>query len=237
MSPERMREALHDLDMPSLRKEDDEVVHDLVDALVQRKAEAADTNPRKQAWRGRAVYMMRKAELQHMLQRFGKDSTGKAEELRTRFRATLREWAADEIEIDILIPLSVAGGRASGGGAGAEASDPPVEEDDGVSSSEERAAGGKRGGRQSRPARTRVRSEDAAAAAPEKAKAKGRSSKVAEKGKSEEPAGGGEERTGSRGSRSKRHRAADGTGVSPKRAASSSADPTGEDGVLSIIIL
>ncbi|CAM9804158.1 unnamed protein product [Scytosiphon promiscuus] len=155
MSPEKMREALHELDMPSLRKEDDEVIHDLVDALVQRKAEAADRNPRKQAWRGRPVYMMRKAELQHMLQRFGKDGTGKAEELRTRFRAVLREWAADEIDIPI---SGSAGGAGGAGGIGVRertTAFDPQGEDKKASSGTDEAGTGRPRGRETRTTRAR----------------------------------------------------------------------------------
>lgn len=238
MSPERMREALHDLDMPSLRKEDDEVMHDLVDALVQRKAEAADTNPRKQAWRGRPVYMMRKAELQHMLERFDKDSTGKAEELRARFRAVLREWAADDIDI----PLSGVKGGTSGGGASTAASH-PQNDDEEVSSGTEDGGGGRRRGRQSRTTRTctQVESEDAG---PEKPKPKARPSKASATTSSSpsrrapgsssntsntsSAVGGGVEPAGSRGTRSRRRRPADEAEVSPEKGASSSSAPAGE---------
>ncbi len=141
MTQEERREALQELDVASLRKDDQEVTHDLVDALVLRKAEAADMNPRKQAWRGRHVYMMRKAELADMLGDFELDDTGKVEEMRTRFRKALRNWAAEEIKLP-----------AAGAGASASVSD--------IDSGEEEAgSGNKLRGQSRRP----TRSEDAAA--------------------------------------------------------------------------
>lgn len=157
MTPDEMREAMHELDVASLRKDEDEIIHDLVDALVLRKAEAADMQSRKQAWRGRAVYMMRKAELADMLRDFELDDTGKVEELRTRFRTALRKWAAEEIKL----PTSGArgGGRASAGtgGAGAGAFDSEEKEDKtevasdaGESSATDRGDGERRRGRSTR---------------------------------------------------------------------------------------
>ena len=151
MSQEERREALQELDMASLRKDDDEITHDLVEALVLRKAEAADTNPRKQAWRGRHVYMMRKAELADMLGDFELDDTGKVEEMRTRFRRALRKWAAEEIKLP----------AAAGAGAPAAVSDSEEdEEEDAEESSAAEGAASKRRGRSRRPTR---RKEPAAA--------------------------------------------------------------------------
>lgn len=182
MNLEEMREKLHELDMPSLRLNDDEVTHDLIDALVQRKAEAADSNPRKQAWLGRPVYMMRKAELADMLRHFDLDDAGKVDVLRGRFRDALQKWAADEIAH----PASGAGsaggssGRDGGGrgaGSGDGVADPEEAEDEGrdasdadKDSADEGLAAGRpsrRGGRTTR--HTRTRSEDAVAGVAKKA--------------------------------------------------------------------
>ncbi|CAN0131491.1 unnamed protein product, partial [Ectocarpus sp. 8 AP-2014] len=176
MNLEEMREKLHELDMPSLRLKDDEVTHDLIDALVQRKAEAADSNPRKQAWLGRPVYMMRKAELADMLRHFDLDDAGKVDVLRGRFRAALRKWAADEIAHPASGPGSAGGssGRDGGGrgvGNGGGVADPAEAEDEGQDASdadEESADEGLAAGRPSRrrgqtTRRTRTRSEDAVA--------------------------------------------------------------------------
>lgn len=99
MTHEERREALHELDMPSLRKGDDEITHDLVDALVQRKAEAADTRATKQAWRGRRVSEMRTPQLGDLLREFGRDGAGRVGERRARFRAALHAWAEEEIQL------------------------------------------------------------------------------------------------------------------------------------------
>lgn len=99
MKPDERRKSLHDLDMPSKRMDDEETTHDLVDALIQRKAEAAEMNSRKQAWCGRLVHMMRKAELADMLRDFNADDSGKVEDMRVRFRKELRKWAASEVEV------------------------------------------------------------------------------------------------------------------------------------------
>lgn len=133
MTPEDRRKFLHDLDMASLRKDDDEVTHDLVDALVQRKAEAAEMNPRKQAWCGRPVYMMRKAELGDMLRDFNADDSGKVEEMRARFREELRKWAASEVDI----PIS---GARGGGGASATAGDARLDMDEDAANTDETSA-------------------------------------------------------------------------------------------------
>lgn len=167
MTQEERREALQELDMASLRKDDDEVTHDLVDALVLRKAEAADTNPRKQAWRGRHVYMMRKAELADMLGDFELDDTGKVEEMRTRFRKALRKWASEEITLPASGASASTGESSAGAGASASASVSNSEEEADVDESsvsvteeEEASSGNKRRGQSMR---RQTRSEDAAA--------------------------------------------------------------------------
>lgn len=203
MNPEEMREKLHELDMPSLRLTDDEVTHDLIDALVQRKAEATDSNPRKQAWLGRPVYMMRKAELADMLRHFDLDDAGKVDVLRARFRDALRKWAADEIAH----PAPGAGstgnssGRDGGGGgasSGGRAADPEEteDEDQDASDADEGSAdeglapgrSSRRGDRTTRRARTR--SEDAGAAvARQAAPARVRRKRGADTTKEEEDGG------------------------------------------------
>lgn len=238
MSPEERREALQELDMASLRKDDDEIIHDLIDALVLRKAEAADMQSRKQAWRGRSVYMMRKAELADMLRDFELDDTGKVEEMRTRFRKALRKWAAEEIKL----PTSGAGG--SGGasaGAGAGASDSEEEQDkteagsDAGDSSTDGAASGRRRGRSTRHTRSK---DDAAGASqpkprPSRASRKSPSKKVVEEARSASASrrgrrrssisttvGSGEGSTNTRNTRSRRRPGDEQVVLSPKRAAS-----------------
>ncbi|CAN0098732.1 unnamed protein product, partial [Ectocarpus sp. 12 AP-2014] len=229
MNLEEMREKLHELDMPSLRLKDDEVTHDLIDALVQRKAEAADSNPRKQAWLGRPVYMMRKAELADMLRHFDLDDAGKVDVLRGRFRDALRKWAADEIAY----PASGAGstggssGRDGGGrgaGSGGGVADPEETEDEGQDASdadedsadEGLAAGrsSRRGGRTTR--HTRTRSEDAVAvvakqAAPVRARRK-RDTDTTEEQEGEEGGGRSASASSRRGRGGKRTGATAGKG-------------------------
>lgn len=226
MSHDEMKEALQDLDVASLRKDDEELTHDLIDALVLRKAEAAERNPKKQAWRGRLVYKMRKAELADMLEDFEVDDTGRVEEMRTRFRAALRKWAAEKIKL----PASRAGcsgggggGSAGTGGAAAGApSEPEVEEDIGSdvdepcaveSSATDGAGRGKRRGRQAH-----IRLSDGAAAT---SSSRPKTSRASRKNPTKKPAGGVEGPAKTRATRSGRSRSTDKeSAVSPKRAAS-----------------
>ena len=45
-----MRDIMKDLDVPVSRKSTKEVTHDVVEALVLRRAEALETRPTKQQW-------------------------------------------------------------------------------------------------------------------------------------------------------------------------------------------
>lgn len=229
MTPDEMREAMHELDVASLRKDDDEIIHDLVDALVLRKAEAADMQSRKQAWRGRAVYMMRKAELADMLRDFELDDKGKVEELRTRFRTALRKWAAEEIK------LPASGGRGGGrasegtGGAGAGALDSEEEGDKaevasdvGESSATDRGDSGRRRGRSTPKPKPSKTSRTSRKSAPKKVAEESRSTSASHRGGSSSSSttvGGKEGPTKARRTPSRRSRA-DEQVVSPKRAAS-----------------
>ena len=109
MEPDTMRDMMKDLDVPVSRKSLKEARHDLVEALVLRRAEALETRPTKQRWRGRLVYKMRKMEVTNALHHFGADESGKVEAMRSRFRQLLRDWAARDICI-----------TESGGGMGGE---------------------------------------------------------------------------------------------------------------------
>ena len=109
MEPDTMRGVMKDLDVPVSRKHMKEARHDLVEALVLRRAEALETRPTKQRWRGRLVYKMRKMEVTNALHHFGADESGKVEAMRSRFRQLLRDWAARDIVI-----------TESGGGMGGE---------------------------------------------------------------------------------------------------------------------
>ncbi|CAN0426053.1 unnamed protein product [Ascophyllum nodosum] len=51
MEPDTMRGIMKDLDVPVSRKSAKEARHDLVEALVLRRAEALETRPTKQRWR------------------------------------------------------------------------------------------------------------------------------------------------------------------------------------------
>ena len=109
MEPDTMHDIMKDLDVPVSRKSIKEVTHDLVEALVLRRAEALETRPTKQRWRGRLVYKMRKMEVTNALHHFGADESGKVEAMRSRFRQLLRDWAARDVVI-----------TESGGGMGGE---------------------------------------------------------------------------------------------------------------------
>ena len=109
MEPDTMRGMMKELDVPVSRKHMKEARHDLVEALVLRRAEALETRPTKQRWRGRLVYKMRKMEVTNALHHFGADESGKVEAMRSRFRQLLRDWAARDIVI-----------TESGGGMGGE---------------------------------------------------------------------------------------------------------------------
>ena len=99
MEPDTMRGIMKELDVPVSRKSAKEARHDLVEALVLRRAEALETRPTKQRWRGRLVYKMRKMEVTNALHHFGADESGKVEALRSRFRQLLRDWAARDVVI------------------------------------------------------------------------------------------------------------------------------------------
>lgn len=105
MDPEDRRKSLHDLDVAYLRKDDDEVEEDLVNALVLRKREAASRNSSDQKWGSRFVHVMRKSELIHALgevaDELGEmdpDTSGRVVDLRQRLRKQLWKWASTEIE-------------------------------------------------------------------------------------------------------------------------------------------
>ena len=99
MEPDTMRGIMKELDVPVSRKSAKEARHDLVEALVLRRAEALETRPTKQRWRGRLVYKMRKMEVTNALHHFGADESGKVEAMRSRFRQLLRDWAARDVVI------------------------------------------------------------------------------------------------------------------------------------------
>ena len=79
-----MSEIFEYLDVSPARRDGNDMAHDLVKALLMRRAEATMIN-RKQRWRGGLVRKMNKTDLTSALRSFGADDSGKVVVLRARF--------------------------------------------------------------------------------------------------------------------------------------------------------
>lgn len=99
VNPEEREKALPDSEVSCVQGEDEDATQCMVENLIQRKSEAAEKDPNKQAWRGRRVKAMRKAELAHALDELGAETSGKVDDLRKRLRKVLLKWASSDVVV------------------------------------------------------------------------------------------------------------------------------------------
>lgn len=91
-----MSEILEYLDVSPARRDGNEMAHDLVKALLMRRAEATMMMNRKQRWRG-LVTNISKTRLTTALRCFGDNDSGEVVVLRAHFHKLVRRWRTTEI--------------------------------------------------------------------------------------------------------------------------------------------